>query len=286
MGKYLSMMRVHHYIKNLLVFVALICSGNLFAADKFIGCLYGFVAFSAISSAVYIINDIKDVDKDRLHPKKKQRPIASGAVSITKASIMLSALLLIAFYFNYLAFDFISTLFILCYFILNIGYSFGLKNIPLIDVTILVSGFLLRILYGSVIANIKISHWLYLTVLVFALYFALGIRRNEIRQLGNGTTRKVLEKYSISFLDKSMNMCITLGIVFYTLWSMDEITVSLYNSDKLVYTVPIVLFIILKYSMNVEGDSDGDPVEVLIHDKILIVLCILYLAIMFSILYQ
>ena len=170
------------------------------------------------------------------------------------------------------------------YLIMNLAYSFGLKNVPLVDVTILAAGFLLRVVYGACLTGIVISNWLYLTVMAMALYFALGKRRNELKQLG-GETRTVLKAYPVSFLDKNMSMCLTLANVFYALWSMDANTVQAYHSDFVIFTVPIVLLITLKYSMNVEGDSDGDPVEVLLHDKILLLLCLLYAVAMFVILY-
>ena len=134
-------------------------------------------------------------------------------------------------------------------------------------------------------AEITVSNWLYLTVIALAFYLALGKRRNELKQLKNNDTREVLKSYTVSFLDKNMSMCLTLSNVFYALWSMDEKTISLYNNQYLTFTVPIVLLITMRYSLDIEGNSDGDPVEVLLHDKILLALCIIYLSVMFVILY-
>ena len=186
---------------------------------------------------------------------------------------------------NGLSFHWGSTLLLVLYFVLNLGYSFGLKNIPIVDITILVSGFIIRVLYGAVVTDIVVSNWLYLTVIAFAFYLSLGKRRNELKQIGSGETRKVLKAYPISFLDKSMGMCLTLANVFYALWSMDEKTMTFYNNKYLIFSVPIVLLITMKYSLDVEGESDGDPVEVLLHDKVLLALCVIYLAVMFLILY-
>lgn len=285
MKQYLKLMRVHHYIKNLLVFAALACSGQLFAGDKLRNSVLAFASFCMISSTIYIVNDIRDREKDRKHPTKCNRPIASGVVPVHSAWILSILLFIIALICNYFTFRFQSTVLLLLYFVLNLSYSFGLKNIPLIDITILVSGFLIRVMYGAFVTDITISNWLYLTVIVLAFYFALGKRRNELKQVGNGETRIVLKSYSVEFLDKSMNMCLTLANAFYALWSMDEKTVSLYQNNYLIFTVPIVLLITMKYSLDIEGNSDGDPVEVLIHDKVLIALCIFYLAVMFAILY-
>ena len=285
MKKYLKLMRIHHYLKNLLVFAALACSGLLFDSRKLLSCILGFFTFSLISSVVYIINDIMDREKDRCHPKKCHRPIASGAVSPTQAGLLASGLLIVALLCNGLIFSLPATALLLGYLVLNLGYSMGLKKIPLVDVAILVSGFWIRVLYGALITGIQISDWLYLTIVMLAFFLALGKRRNELKHNKAGETRDVLKAYPIAFLDKSMYMCLTLAIVFYSLWTMTEETVLAYG-QYLVYTVPIVMLIIMKYSMDIEGDSDGDPVEVLVHDKFLMILCLIYLVSMLAILYH
>ena len=285
MKHYLKLMRVHHYIKNFLVFAALACSGQLFNLEKLKTGIAAFISFCMISSVVYIINDICDVEKDRKHPTKCKRPIAAGTVSVKRAWGLAIILLLIAVACNGVIFHMASTLLLALYLILNLAYSFGLKNVPIIDVTILVAGFLIRILYGAFVTEITISNWLYLTVSALAFYFALGKRRNELKQIENGETRQVLKAYPVNYLDKNMGICITLANVFYALWSMDKNTMSFYNNEYLIFTVPIVLLITMKYSLNIERESDGDPVEVLLHDKVLLILCILYLVVMFVILY-
>ncbi len=282
---YLKLMRIHHYIKNLLIFAPLACSGQLFILDKFLSGLIGFFAFSFISSIVYIVNDIQDRERDKIHPTKCKRPIASGEITVRNARILAVALFVLALACNLCVLKTSSSILLLVYFVLNLLYSFGLKNVPIVDISILVAGFLIRIIYGAVITEIVISNWLYLTVIALAFYFALGKRRNESKRPDSHKTRKVLQSYPVNFLDKNMYMCLALTNVFYALWSMDESTIALYNNKYLIYTVPIVLLITMKYSMNVEGDSDGDPVEVLIHDKMLLVLCALYLVVMFLILY-
>ena len=285
MKKYIKLMRIHHYMKNLLVFAALACSGQFFYLKKLGLGFLSFLAFCTISSVIYIVNDIRDKDYDKNHPTKCNRPIASGAVTVKNAVILAVILFLIAAVCNYFICDAIATGLLILYFVLNIAYSFGLKNIPIVDVTILSAGFLIRIMYGAFATGISVSNWLYLTVVSIAFYFSLGKRRNELKKLGEHDTRKVLKEYSLGFLDKSMSICLTLAIAFYALWSMDSKTESLYNSRYLVLTVPIVLLITMKYNLNIEGDSDGDPVEVLIHDKVLLTLCLLYFAVMFCVLY-
>ena len=284
MKHYLKLMRVHHYIKNGLVFAALACSGQLFNFDKLASGIAAFVAFCMVSSAVYIVNDIRDCEKDRKHPTKCNRPIAAGTISIKSARGLAVILLIIAAICNAFSFKATSTSLLVLYLVLNLVYSFGLKNIPIVDISILVCGFLIRVLYGAVVTEIIISNWLYLTVIALSCYFALGKRRNELKNISAGETRQVLKVYPINFLDKNMGMCLTLAIVFYALWCMDEKTITFYDNN-LIFTVPIVLLITMKYSLDIEGESDGDPVEVLLHDKALFALCVIYLSLMFMILY-
>ena len=285
MKNYFKELRIHHYVKNFLVFVPLACSGCFFDMAKLIPCVWGFLAFCMLSSAVYVINDIRDIDKDRAHPTKCRRPIASGAVPLRSAWIMAAALTVLCVFFDRMTHHAPSAALLALYLALNVGYSFGLKNVPIVDVIILVSGFFIRVLYGAVITQIEISSWLYLTVISTAFYFALGKRRNELKRVQGGTRRRVLEFYTEGFLDKNMYMCLGLANVFYALWAMDKGTSGSGYSKHLIWTVPLVLLIFMKYSLNIEGNSDGDPVEVLVHDRALLALCAVYALLMAGILY-
>lgn len=286
MKNYLKLMRIHHYIKNGLIFLPIVFSRNLFSADMLMKCLAGFFSFSLIASAVYIINDIKDAENDRNHEVKKSRPIASGSITIKKAFILLAVVLIGGFLINYLitGFDFPAFAVLLLYFIINILYSNGLKDYPLIDVAILATGFLLRVIYGAMIINVEVSNWLYLTVISLSFYMGLGKRRNEI--VGKkSSTRKVLHSYNYSFLDKNMYMCLALANVFYALWCVDKTVNNIYSGTYLIWSVPLVILICMKYSLNIEGDSEGDPVDVLLHDKVLLALVLIYMLFMMGIVY-
>lgn len=285
MNRYLKLMRVHHYMKNLLVFAALVCSGQLFVPAKLCAGVLGFFAFCAASSAIYIINDIRDCEKDRRHPTKCRRPIASGAVPVRNASILAVVLFVLAALLIAPIFKLSAALLLLLYIVLNLAYSFGIKNVPIADITVLAAGFVIRVIYGAQLTEILISNWLYLAVFAMSFYLALGKRRGELIQVTNGDTRSVLKAYPLDFLNRSMTMCLTLGNVFYALWSMDQVTTAFYHNRLLIFTVPIVLLITLKYSLTIDTASDGDPVEVLIHDRALLLLILLYLAVMLGILY-
>jgi 4-hydroxybenzoate polyprenyltransferase len=288
MKKYLKLMRVHHYLKNVLIFLPLIFNQSLFNVALLEKTLLGFLSFSILSSIVYVINDIQDVEKDRRHSTKCKRPIASGAVSIKSAYTLVVFIAVIGIILNYLAcgLNFKAWILVIMYISFNFAYSMGFKNLPIIDITILVSGFLLRVLYGSAITSIEVSKWLYLTVIAMSFYLGLGKRRNELDTEGS-KTRKVLKYYNHDFLDKNMYMCLGLTIVFYSLWCVDSTTIQKYSNSliNIVWTVPLVMLICMKYSLNVEGDSDGDPVSVLLKDKILIGMVLLYAIILLCIIY-
>lgn len=274
---YLKLMRIKHYIKNLLIFLPLIFSMSFYSIENDIKILIGFILFSLTCSIVYIINDIADVEKDRKHPKKCNRPIASGRVSKKEAYILAIVLFIVVVTGNIcIKANIGSVLVLLGYFLLNIIYSKKLKNIPLLDIACLVSCFVLRVFYGATLINVEVSNWLYLTIMSFSCYLALGKRRNELQKVDNkSNTREVLKYYNKDFLDKNMYMCLALAIGFYSMWCVDTYNIERFG-NQLMFTVPIFLLICMKYSLNIEGDSFGDPVEVLLSDKVLVALVLLF----------
>ena len=174
MKDYIKLMRPKHYLKNGLILVPLFFSKEINILNKTIDVLFAFLAFSFISSTIYIINDTMDAEKDRQHPKKCKRPIASGKISKKSAIIFSMFLFILSFTFHYFGngnklFS-ISTIYLIGYFFINLSYSLGLKNKPILDLVLLSAGFLLRVLYGGQIANVPISYWLYLIVITFSFY--------------------------------------------------------------------------------------------------------------------
>lgn len=277
---YLKLMRVKHYIKNLLIFAPLIFSGDFFNGDNIFVVFGGSIAFSLLSSVVYIINDLHDVEKDRKHPSKCKRPLASGSVSRKQAYILAICLYIMSLLCHFLlnaSWPYYGYLMI--YLIINFAYSFGLKDHPVIDIAILSAGFLLRVLYGGAIVHIAVSNWLLLTVISLSFYLSLGKRRNELARQNGTDTRKVLAFYNNAFLDKNMYMFLSLANAFYALWSAGN------QNSLLIWTVPIVMLICLRYSLDIEGDSEADPVEVLLGDRTLISFCLLYGIVIMCILY-
>ena len=283
-SEYFKLMRVKHYIKNILIFLPLIFSGKLLNKSLLFKDIVSFFAFCFIASIVYIINDIVDLEKDKSHDTKKNRPLAKKSVSIREAIM----LIIILFIFTVLIMLYMSNAYSFCilvlYLIINVTYSFIFKNIPIIDVAILTSGFIIRVIYGGVCVDVKVSSWLCLTVMSMAFYLSLGKRRNEIIKMKKKkNTREVLKYYTREYLDKFMYMCLTLTIVFYSLWTTTN-TNSKYNSF-LIWTVPLVILICMKYSLIIEGDSDGDPVEVVLKDRVMLGLIIGYGCIIMALFY-
>ena len=251
-------------------------------------CFLAFVIFSLSSSVVYVLNDMADVEKDKLHPIKKNRPLASGAISMAQAKIVIVILcILIAFMMGLLYWNdpnFFIILIPIVYIILNLLYSKWLKHISIIDVVILVSGFVLRVMYGGVVVDVVVSKYLYLMIIFGSFYLGFGKRRNEMIKNGK-KSRKVLEAYNQAFLDKNMYVCLALAIVSYSLWCVDPMTIARTGHDYLFWTIPILMVILQLYSLNIEGSSHGDPIEVVLSDKRLLVVIVLYIFVMTGLLY-
>lgn len=288
MKKYLKLMRIHHWIKNLLIFAPLFLNGTIFHSSRSLYTLVGFLSFCFVSSAIYIINDINDIEQDRLHSTKRKRPIASGEISAKKARILLIPLIATGISIN--AFVGQTSVvagigILLVYILLNIFYSNGMKNIPLLDVIILASGYFLRILYGSVISSVQVSAWLYLFVITGSLYLGFGKRKSELAIESDGT-RHVLKGYTKEFLDKNMYSCMTLSLAFYSIWCLEKGDSRNLMVNYYLWSVPLVIVIWLKYSLIVEGSNDGDPVRVFCGDKVLMVLAVSYAIMMTVLIYM
>lgn len=275
---YIKLIRPKHYLKNILIFLPLIFSGHFFNIELLKISLFGFFSFCMAASTIYIVNDIKDREKDKMHDIKKNRPIASGKISVKKAVVLSIITFIIAMFFQFLTQKIFGFIFVVLYVIMNIAYSFKLKDIPLIDISIIVIGFLIRVLYGAYLINVEVSNWLLLTVISISFYLALGKRRNKIKKNGSNS-RKVLKYYTVDFLDKNMYLSLTLALTFYSLWCNDNV------NEKLIWTVPLAIMTCMKYSMIVEDDSYGDPVDVILSNISLLILLFILGISLFGVLY-
>ena len=277
---YIKLMRPHHYIKSIaLIFMSLVLSGQLLNVQILPYAAAALAVFCAISSAIYIINDISDVEKDRRHSHKKNRPIAAGKVSIRNAWFLAAFLVILTCVVNYFICrgNFWAWICLGLYFFANVAYSRGLKNIPIIDVSVLALGYTLRLFYLSSVTGVELPKWMYLTVMAMALYLGLYKRRNEIKRQ-TGETREVLKFYNYNFLDKNMYVCYVMTLVFYTLLAV--------NSQKeLVWSVPVLCVLGLKYSLNTETDTSDNPADTLFKDKVLMVLTVIFVGLVIGLMY-
>lgn len=254
--KFLRLIRVHQWIKNIFVFVPLLFSLHLFNKDYFITTLLGFLVFCLASSAIYVINDLVDIESDRAHPVKKNRPLPSGAITKATAIITASLFLVLVFwlmmYFNQ---EFIYM--VLAFVVLNVLYSFWFKNIVLLDIFSIAAGFSLRVLAGAFVIQVPISSWLLLTTMFISLFLGVMKRRSELmlvtetnKQIPETTeqkSRKVLTQYSLNFADQMATVAATGVIVCYALYTVAPRTVLIFQTERLIYTTPFVVFGIFRF---------------------------------------
>ena len=262
----LKTMRPRQWTKNVFVFAALVFDGKLFHLPDFLRTLAGFGLFCLISSAVYIFNDLLDVETDRQHPAKKNRPIASGKLPVTAALIAGATLSLLAMALGYLlAWQFALT--ILVYFTLMLAYSKWLKHVPILDVLILAAGFVLRVHAGTTIIVVeRFSPWLYVLMTLLALYLGFGKRRAELALLTGDSTnhRKVLDGYTIPLLDQFITIVSGTTILAYSLYTFFRLP----DNHTLMLTIPFVIYAIFRYLYLIQvRQIGGEPEEILLSDR-------------------
>src|SRR3972149_11233793 len=277
---YFNLLRIPQWIKNFFIFVPLVFSQHLFDQNYVKLSLLGFILFCLVSSSIYIINDLIDINEDKLHPVKKFRPIPAGLISKSKAVVLAAILAVISF--SLLPFTNVYFgITVLSYFAITVLYSAGLKNIVILDVFTIAAGFILRILGGAFIINVEISSWLILTTMFISLFLAVMKRRSELSLVENtefAATRKVLGQYSKSFTDQMGTIASAGVIVCYALYTVSERTVSVFQTDKLIYTTPFVVFGIFRYMYLVYINKKGEnTTQLLITDPAMIINVILYL---------
>lgn len=261
-------MRPRQWTKNVFIFAALVFDGQLFNVASFSRTLAGFILFCFISSCVYILNDIVDVEADRQHPEKKKRPIPSGKLPIRVAWSALAILVIGVVISSYLL-DLEFMYVVVGYFILNITYSLWLKHIPILDVLIIAAGFVLRVHAGVTLIQVeRFSPWLYVLMTLLSLFLGFGKRRAELALLaqGAGSHRKVFDGYTLPLLDQYIMIVSGTTIVAYSLYTFSA--PNLPENHSMMLTIPFVVYSIFRYLylIHVE-DAGGTPEEVLLSDR-------------------
>ena len=284
---YIKLIRVTSWPKNFFVFVPAIFSKHIFSLDYFLTVLLGFFTFSIASSAVYVYNDIIDAPKDKFHPLKKSSPIASGTISKLTASVIDAVFyLLLAIITSQMSLYF--SLIIWSYVIINILYTSFLKEVVIVDIFCIASGFMLRVIAGAFLISVVISNWLILTTMFLSLFLAVMKRRVEIANSSNPSEQRlVLKDYSLSFIDQIAAMTGSGVILSYALYSVADRTVNFFGSENLVFTTIYVIFGIFRYMYLVYKKDKGENViEVLMTDIPMIINLVLYLATTLLIIYS
>ena len=255
--------------------------------EKIFQILLGFAAFSAIASSIYVINDYRDIEDDRKHPKKRFRPLASGAVSKPAALIIAAILIVGGFGLAWFIRD--KFLFVLAiYFVINVGYSFGLKNVAILDIVLLAAGFVLRVKGGSVIANIALSEWIIIMVFLLAIFMALGKRRDDvILKINSGVDmRKSVKGYNLELLNSLLALICAVIVVAYFMYTMSAETMTKLGTHRLYYTCLFVMAGLMRYLqiIFVQADS-GSPTKILYKDLFIQIVLVLWIASFVAIIY-
>lgn len=269
-------MRPHQWVKNTFVFAGLLFGHAWRDPALVTRVITAFAAFCLVSSAIYVINDMVDLEQDRLHPKKSQRPLAAGQVSPATAIMLTVVLAATGYALAYRAAPAVLAI-LLAYALMNIAYSFHLKHVVILDVFIIATGFMLRILAGTMGVGIPPSQWLLLCGLMVTLFLGFTKRRAEILVLADDSAshRKVLEHYSPVLLDKMIGVTAAGLIMSYSLYTMSPDTIRTHGTANLIYTVPFVMYGVFRYIYLLHHQRrGGDPSHDLLRDPhLLIVVC-------------
>ena len=274
---------MHQYIKNFFVFAPLFFSFQA-KVDLFINSLIVFVLFSFIASSVYVFNDLMDIEEDKKHPQKKNRPLASGSISAFKAKLLIVVLTLIPLISSFIINK--NLFFILIfYFLLNILYSLKLKHITIVDVFIMAIGFVLRVFAGGVATNIQLSQWIIIMTFLLAMFLAISKRKDDILLAFEGKkTRKNIDGYSIEFVNAVMVLMSAVTIVSYILYTVSNDVIERLKTENLYLTSIFVILGIIRYmQISFVEKKKEDPTKIVLKDKFLQLTILLWIVSFFSI---
>lgn len=265
----LKLMRPHQYIKNIFIFIPLFFALKITNTGLLLDSFIAFASFSMAASSVYILNDYFDIEDDKKHPKKRFRPLASGGVS-KKEGIIMMILLFVGSMALISCFSFSATAILLFYVMMNIAYSLYLKHIAILDVTIIAIGFVLRLFMGSVVTGIVLSHWIVIMTFLLALFMALAKRRDDVLIYENTgkKMRRVVDGYSLQFLDIAMAIMASVVIVSYVMYTSSVDVMERMNSQHLYLTALFVIMGVMRYLQIAFVFMDsGSPTQIVLKDR-------------------
>lgn len=245
--QYLKLMRIHQWVKNLIIFAGIIFGKKLNDPVVMTRGLAAFFLFSIVASSQYVVNDYLDRKEDALHPEKKDRPIASGKINASHALFITAIILPVALVLSYILNPtfFFLTLF---YLLFNIVYSKYLKHMVILDVMSISIGFVIRAIAGAIVAGVSFSSWLILCTFMLSLFWGFSKRRGELTILeeGAGKHRKILEEYSVTFLDLMLGVVASMTLMSYVMYTVSNYAIQNMGTDKLIYTIPVVVYAIFR----------------------------------------
>ena len=276
-----------HWIKNLFILIPLFFSAQLFNYDKLIETSITIFGFCLVTGFIYIINDIFDMEFDKLHPKKKLRPIAAKNISIKKALIIGTSLLVLGLLVIY-KINKISLLWTLFYVFMNVLYSYKLKNIAIIDFVIVSLGFVIRLYIGSSVSEIQLSEWIILMVFLLSLFISTSKRRDDVILLEKtkNINRAVITQYSTAYLDNIISIVTSILLVCYLMFVTDDLIKIKYNSNLIYMTFIFVLIGIFRYSqLSIVYKIGGSPIQIFYKDHYMQLILFLWVLSFFIIIY-
>ena len=264
--------RPTHWIKNIFVFLPIFFGGALLNTTEVVAAALTFMSFSLAASAIYCLNDIIDVDADRAHPVKCKRPIASGPITIPQAYGMMTVSLLISIVLMFLLPEghAKSILVIIAYFVINVAYCLRLKEYAIIDVCIIASGFVLRILAGGYATGVHLSKWIVLMTFLLTLFLAFAKRRDDVLRMNTTgrAPRKNTSRYNLTFINQAITITGSVMVVCYVMYTVSPEIIAQFATDKLYLTSILVILAILRYlQISVVDEKSGDPVKVALSDR-------------------
>ena len=264
--------RPTHWIKNIFVFLPIFFGGALLNTTEVVAAALTFMSFSLAASAIYCLNDIIDVDADRAHPVKCKRPIASGSITIPQAYGMMTVSLLISIVLMFLLPEghAKSILVIIAYFVINVAYCLRLKEYAIIDVCIIASGFVLRILAGGYATGVHLSKWIVLMTFLLTLFLAFAKRRDDVLRMNTTgrAPRKNTSRYNLTFINQAITITGSVMVVCYVMYTVSPEIIAQFATDKLYLTSILVILAILRYlQISVVDEKSGDPVKVALSDR-------------------
>lgn len=287
---FLNLIRIKHWIKNFFVFVPLIFSLHLFDLEYLTTVLISFFVFSFASSTIYVFNDIIDLEADRQHPVKRFRPLASGKFSIKFAYSVVILLLIFTLISSTVFLKSGFTIIVLIFILINFLYSLRLKHIVLLDIFSIAAGFSIRVYAGAFVIAVPISSWLILSTIFISLFLAIMKRHSELKRFEGDSeikTRKVLDSYSIDFTNQMATVAASGLVTCYALYTVAERTITVFGTDKLIYTTPFVVFGIFRFMyleyINQKGENTTD---ILLTDVPTIINLFSYLVVCILIIYK